>query len=88
MCASLLNITPEIVDRFFDAYQTNLPRKVDFVNDVERRKIRCALADDKPETTLHSINRDLYPAIYIIICILLTMTMSSATKDFSVQLDA
>ena len=34
--ASLLNITPEIFDSLFNAYQRNLPRKVDFVDEVER----------------------------------------------------
>jgi hypothetical protein len=65
--ASLLNLTHEIVDRLFNAYQRDLPRKVDFVDGVERWKIRCALVDDKPERlldTLHATNRVLYPAIY------------------------
>ena len=52
--ASLLNLTPEIVDRLFNAYQTDLLRKVDFVDEVGRWKIRWALVDDKPETTRHS----------------------------------
>ena len=38
--ASLLNLTPEIVDRLFNAYQTDLRRKIDFVDGFERRKIR------------------------------------------------
>ena len=33
--------------------------------------------------TLHTTNRDLYPAIYIIICILLTLPVSSATSERS-----
>jgi len=60
----------------FNAYQTDLPRKVDFVDEVERWKIRWALVDDKPErllATLHATNRDLCPAIYSIISIILTM---------------
>ena len=52
--ASLLNLTPEIVDRLYNAYRTGLPRKVDFVNEVGRWKIRWALVDDKVETTRHS----------------------------------
>ena len=62
--ASLLNLTPEIVDRLFNAYQTDLARKVEFVDEVERWKIRWALVDDRPERlldTLHATNRDLYP---------------------------
>jgi len=38
--SSLLNLTPEILDRLFNAYQTDLPRKVDFVDGFERWKIR------------------------------------------------
>ena len=34
--ARLLNLTPEIVDRLCNAYQTDLQRKVDFVDEVER----------------------------------------------------
>jgi len=37
-----------------NAYQTDLQRKVDFVDEVERLKIRWALVDDNPETTRHS----------------------------------
>ena len=84
--ASLLNLTPVIVDRLFNAYQRDLPRKVDFVDEVERWKIRWVLVDDKPErllNTLHAINRDLYPAIYTIISIILTMSVSSATSERS-----
>ena len=47
---SLLNLTSEIIDRFSNAYQTDLPRQVDFVNEVEHWKIRFAFVDDKPET--------------------------------------
>ena len=44
----------------------------DFVDNV----VRWALVDDKPKIlldTLHATNRDLYPAIYILISILLTL---------------
>jgi hypothetical protein len=86
--ANLINLTPEINDtsRLFNAYQSDLPRKVYLVDEVECWKIRWALVDDKPERlldTLHATNRDLYPAIYIIICILLTLSVSSATSERS-----
>jgi hypothetical protein len=61
--ASLLNLTPVIVDRLFNAYQRDLPRKVDFVDGIERWKIRWALVDDKPERlldNLHATNHVLY----------------------------
>ena len=44
----------------------------DFVDDV----FRWALVDDKPKIlldTLQATNRDVYPAIYILISILLTL---------------
>jgi hypothetical protein len=84
LCASLLNLTHEIVDRLFNAYQRDLQRKVDFVDGVERWKIRCALVDDKPERlldTLHATNRDLFKAIYDIISILLTMPVPLGLED-------
>ena len=56
----------------------------DFVDDV----FRWALVDDKPEIlldTLHATNRDLYPAIYSTISILLTLSVSSATSEISLS---
>jgi hypothetical protein len=85
--ASLLNLTPEIVDRRFNAYQRDLPKKVHFVDVVERWKISWAFVDDKPERLLDTLcnatTRDLYSAIYSIVCILLTMSVSSATNERS-----
>jgi hypothetical protein len=80
------NLTPQIVDRLFNTYQRDLPRQVDYMDEVERWKIRWALVDEKPERlldTLHATNRDLYPAIYTIISIILTMSVSSATSEIS-----
>ena len=62
---NLINLKPETVDRLVNAYQRDLPRKVDFVDEVERWKIRTARADDDPERLLdilHATNRYLYPA--------------------------
>ena len=59
--ASLLNLTPELVDRLLNAYQRDLPRKVDFVDEATHWKIRWTLVDDNPERlhdTLHATNRD------------------------------
>ena len=38
--ANLLNLPPKIDDRLFNAYPRDLPRKIDFVDEVERWKIR------------------------------------------------
>jgi hypothetical protein len=59
------NLTPEIVDRLFNTYQRDLPRQVDYMDEVGRWKIRWDLVDLKLERlldTLHATNRDLYPA--------------------------
>jgi hypothetical protein len=43
-----------------NAYRTDLPRKVDFVDEVESWEIKLALVDAKPERlfeTLHATNR-------------------------------
>ena len=81
--SNLLNLTLEIIDRLVNAYQRDLPRTVDFVDEVEHWKIRTALADDDPERlldTLHATNRYLCPVIYRIIGILLTIPVSSPTS--------
>jgi hypothetical protein len=52
----------------------------DFVDNV----LRWALVDDKPKILpdiLHAINRDLYPAIYSIISILLTLIGAISNKQ-------
>ena len=52
----------------------------DFVDDV----FMWALVDDKPKIlldTLHATNRDLYPAIYSIIIILLTLLGAISNKQ-------
>jgi hypothetical protein len=54
--ANLLNPILEIVDRLFKAYQTDLQRKVDFLDEVDRWKISWALVDDKPERLLHPLH--------------------------------
>ena len=62
----------------------------DFVDEVERWKIRWALVDAKPERlldTLHATNRDLYPAIYSIISIITDNTDVIGNKREIFQFD-
>jgi hypothetical protein len=57
------NLTPQIVDRLFNTYQRDLPRQVDYMDEVERWKIRWAFVDEKPERlldTLHATYTRLY----------------------------
>ena len=56
------------------------------MDEVKHWKMKWALVDDKPEIlldTLHATSCDLYPAIYSIISILLTMPVTSATSEKS-----
>jgi hypothetical protein len=53
-------------------------------HDFEDNVFRWALVDDKPKILLdilHAINRDLYPAIYSIISILLTLMGAISNKQ-------
>lgn len=84
--ANHLNLAPEIAHRFFNAYQTYLPKEEHFVDVVERLENQVGSVDDQPERlldSLHATNRYLYPNIYSIISILLEMSVSSATSDRS-----
>ena len=59
---------------------------IHFVDEVKRWQMSWAYVDDKPEKLLdilHATNRDLYPAIYSIISILLTLSVSSASSERS-----
>ena len=54
----------------------------DFVDNV----VRWALVDDKPKIlldTLQATNRDVYPAIYILISILLTL-LGAISKNWEI----
>ena len=56
--------TTKIVDRLFNVYQTDIPWKVDFVDEAEGWKVNWALVNDKPEKlldNLYATNCDLYP---------------------------
>ena len=53
-------------------------------HDFEDNVFRWALVDDKPKILLdilHAINRDLYPATYSIISILLTLIGAISNKQ-------
>jgi hypothetical protein len=53
-------------------------------HDFEDNVFRWALVDDKPKILLdilHAINRDLYPAIYSTISILLTLIGAISNKQ-------
>ena len=80
------SLTPDIVDRVFAAYATDLGRIDEFIDEIDRWKIRWQQNIDKPErliAVLNATNVDLYPSIHRILTILLTMPVSSATSERS-----
>ena len=84
--SKLTNLTPDIADRIYAAYRSDL---------AIRMSLMMRLLDGKPvgvskmksqvdfSTSLNVTDPDLYPSIYRIICILLTMPVSSATSERS-----
>ena len=80
------SLTPDIVDRVFAAYATDLGRIDEFIDEIDRWKIRWQQNIDKPErliAVLNATNVDLYPSIHRILTILLTMPVTSATSERS-----
>ena len=84
--SKLANLTPDIADRIYAAYRSDLGDKNEFDDEIARWKTRWSLEDEKPGRLLDILNvtdPDLYPSIYRIIWILLTMPVSSATSERS-----
>ena len=80
------SLTPDIVDGVFAAYAIDLGRIDEFIDEIDRWKIRWQQNIDKPErliAVLNATNVDLYPSIHRILTILLTMPVSSATSERS-----
>lgn len=68
------------------AYATDLGRIDEFIDEIDRWKIRWQQNIDKPERLIAVLNAtivDLYPSIHRILTILLTMPVSSATSERS-----
>ena len=86
--AKLQGLTADITDRLYDAYKTDLPSKVEFVDEITRWSIRWNLAgaDTGPKKIidlLNETNKDIYPGIFFILSIFLTMPVSSASSERS-----
>ena len=84
--SKLANLTPDIADRIYATYRSDLGDKNEFDDEIARWKTRWSLEDEKPGRLLDILNvtdPDLYPSIYRIIWILLTMPVSSATSERS-----
>ena len=77
-----------VQDKLYETYKTNLSEKKDFDNEILRWQTKWSHStDEKPVTlteTLQHANPDLYPnMVTIIITILLTMPVSTATPERS-----
>ena len=75
------------VGRLYATYSTDIHIAEDvFVREIQRWRTRWGMMDEKPSTLakpLSVTNKDLYPSIYTILSILVTMPSSSATTERS-----
>lgn len=73
-------------DRILHEYRGDISDPVEYENEVARWKVRWTNANTKPDTltgTLDNTVQQLYPNIYRILSILLTMPVSTATAERS-----
>ena len=73
------------VGRLYVTYSSDIHVAEDmFVREIQRWRTRWGMMDEKPSIlakTLSLTNKDLYPSIYAILSILVTMPSSSATAE-------
>ena len=73
------------VGRLYVTYSSDIHVAEDiFVREIQRWRTRWGMMDEKPSTlakTLSLTNKDLYPSIYAILSILVTMSSSLATAE-------
>ena len=84
--SKLASLTPEVAGRIFDTYHSDVGERQDFDDEIARWKVRWNRENNKPDRLLDLLNltnADLYPSVYKIIWILLTMPVSSATSERS-----
>ncbi|XP_062619607.1 52 kDa repressor of the inhibitor of the protein kinase-like [Saccostrea cucullata] len=82
--AKLQDLTADVTDRLYNAYKSDLTSKVEFVDEITRWRIRWNLAgtDTGPNKIidlLNKTNKDIYPGIFCVLSIFLTMPVSSAS---------
>ncbi|CAC5395408.1 unnamed protein product [Mytilus coruscus] len=80
-------ITDAKVDELFTAYRTDIPADLDFFKtEVDRWIIRLGLASQKPSSLCETLNITritLYPCIWNILTVLITMHVATATAERS-----
>ena len=79
------NITNEQIATLYETYQTDLTCNLDeFKREVARWRTRWSITPrDQMPTSLCAVNPVLYPSIDTILCIMLTMPVTSATAERS-----
>jgi hypothetical protein len=79
------NITNEQIATLFETYQTDLTCNLDeFKREIARWRTRWSITPrDQMPTSLCAVNPVLYPSIDSILCIMLTMPVTSATAERS-----
>ena len=83
----LHTLTDQTTNSIFDSFRTDIGDRQAFLDEVARWKTCWNMVDgQKPQTlleTLNVTNQDLYPNIYAIFPVLITMPVSSASSERS-----
>lgn len=83
----LHDLTDAIIDTIYDTYCQDLANGRDaFRLEVTRLKTRWSISEQKPRRlvdTLKATNKQLYPDVFMVLSILLTMPASSASAERS-----
>ena len=83
----LHTLTDQTTNSIFDSFRTDIGDRQGFLDEVARWETRWNMVDGKkPQTlleTLNVTNQDLYPNIYLIFTVLITMPVSSASSELS-----
>jgi hypothetical protein len=81
----LHTLTDQTTNSIFDSFRTDIGDRQAFLDEVARSKTRLNMVDgQKPQTlleTLNVTNQDVYPNIYAIFTVLITMPVSSASSE-------
>ena len=83
----LHTLTDQTTNSIFDSFRTDIGDRQAFLNEVARWKTCWNMVDgQKPQTlleTLNVTNQDLYPTIYAIFTVLITIPVSSVSSEHS-----
>jgi hypothetical protein len=82
----LHTLTDQTTNSIFDSFRTDIGDRQAFLDEVDRWKTRWNMVDgQKPQTVLEKLNvtnQDLYPNIYAIFTVLITMPVKNKVSEF------